>query len=265
MEHKARSLISASAVFLGLLLPLRLPEYFWYILGAVSVFCALMVFWVFGEKPSFKRLKEDWFTIIFLAFFTGATGLFAYLLPNPFIQALVIGSAGIFVYFLYQTASRLKRGYTPSIFYRNITFFAAILGVFFSINDILRWILIYDNSLTHILIIVLSFVSIFFICEFLFEVYGYETSVLYSLVLSFAISQLVWISSFWLISYPRSERITITGVPLPAITSTVLFYLFWGLSQHHLEGKLTRRVLWEYIFISSTFITILFLTAKWQP
>jgi hypothetical protein len=168
------------------------------------------------------------------------------------------------VYYLYQVASRLKRGYTPSLFLRNIISFTAILGIFFAIADILRWVLVFDNRISQVMIIVLTFFSVFIICEFLFEAQGIEKSLLYSLVLSFVISQLVWISSFWLISYPQSERITVIGVPLPAILGTVIFYLFWGLSQHRLEEKLTRRVLWEYIFISSTFILILFLTAKWR-
>lgn len=264
MEHKARSLISASVIFLGLLVPLRFPDFFWYILGGVSLMAALLVFWVFGEYPTFRRISEDWFTILFIFFFTGVTGLFAYLVPNPFIEALILGSIGFMVYYLYQVASRLKRGYTPSLFLRNIISFTAILGIFFAIADILRWVLVFDNRISQVMIIVLTFFSVFIICEFLFEAQGIEKSLLYSLVLSFVISQLVWISSFWLISYPQSERITVIGVPLPAILGTVIFYLFWGLSQHRLEEKLTRRVLWEYIFISSTFILILFLTAKWR-
>lgn len=264
MEHKARSIISAAAIFMGLLLPLRFQSFFWYILSAVSIAAAVLVFWVFAEYPSLKRIKEDWFTILFLFFFTFVVGLFSYLVPNPFVQAVILGSVGFFIYNIYQVASRLKRGYVPSLALRNIISFAAILGIFFATADVLRWVLVFDNRISQILLIIITFFSVFIICEFLFEVQGVERSLLYSLVLSLVISQLIWISSFWLISYPRGERITVIGVPMPAILGSVAFYLFWGLSHHRLEGTLTRRVLWEYIFISSSFIVILFLTAKWR-
>lgn len=249
---------------MGLLLPLRFQPQFWYILFAVATVAALFVFWVFDEYPSIKRIREDWFTILFIFLFVVVTGLFAYLVPNPFVEALLFGSIGFLVYSIYQTASRLKRGYVPSLFYRNIISFVAILEIFFGIADILRWLLVTNNRTSQILLVVLVFLLVFVVCEFLFEVQGIEKSVLYSLVLSMVISEVVWISSFWLISYPKSERITVIGVPLPAILGTVIFYLFWGLSQHRLEGNLTRRVLWEYIFISGAFVAILFLTAAWR-
>jgi hypothetical protein len=265
MEHKARSLISASFVFLGLLIPLRLANYFWYIITAVAIIGALLVFWVFAEYPSLKRLKEDWFTIVFIFFFVMAIGVFGYLVPHPIVQALILGSAGIFVYFLYMVASRLKRNYIPSLFLRNIVTLASILGVFFSIASVQKWIFATDTRLPQIAVVLITFVSVFIISEFLFEVQGFEKSLLYSLALSFALSQIVWISSFWLISYPQSERITNIGVPLPAIVGAVFYYLLWGISHHRLEQTLTRRIVWEYILIAGMFITIIFVTAKWLP
>jgi hypothetical protein len=68
-----------------------------------------------------------------------------------------------------------------------------------------------------------------------------------------------------LVSYPQSNHITNVGVPLPSILAAIFFYLFWGISQHRLEETLTRRVLWEYILISTFFIAILFATTQWLP
>lgn len=265
MEHKARSLISSSLVFLGLLMPLRLPNYFWYIIGLTALLGAMLTFWVFGEKPNLTRLKEDWFTIVFIFFFTAAIGVFGYLVPHPIVQALILGSAGIFLYFLYAVASRLKRNYVPSLFLRNLVTLASILGVFFSVSGALKGIMTSETQLPQIMVIVITFLSVFIISEFLFEVHGFERSLLYSLALSFALSQIVWISSFWLISYPQSERITNIGVPLPAIIGAVFFYLLWGISHHRLEQTLTRRIIWEYIIIAGMFIAILIITAKWMP
>lgn len=265
MEHKARSIISASLVFLGLLLPLRLPQFFWYILPAVAALGALLTFWVFSEYPNLKRLAEDWFTIVFLFVFTMAIGVFGYLVPHPIVQALILGSAGVFIYFFYLVASRLKRNYVPSLFLRNLVTLSSILGVFFSIASALKWNMAQDTRLPQIAIFLVAFISVFVISEFLFEVQGVERSLLYSLALSFTISQIVWISSFWLISYPQSERITNIGIPLPAIVGAVFFYLFWGLSHHRLEHSLSRRIVWEYIIISGMFLAILFVTAKWLP
>lgn len=265
MEHKGRSLISASFVFVGLLVPLRFPEYFWHIVIFVAACASLLTFWVFSEKPNLNRVKEDWFTLLFILVFTLNAGVFAYLIPHPIVQALLLGSIGFSVYFIYQVASRLKRNYNPSLFLRNVVSIFSMLGVFFSISNVLRWASISDNTLTQIFIIFSAFFAIFIISEFLFEVHGFESSLLYSLTFSFIVAQITWISSFWLISYPASEKAISIGVPLPAVVGTVFFYLFWGLSHHRVEGTLSRRVLWEYILISTIFLIILFLTAKWLP
>jgi hypothetical protein len=265
MEHKARSLISSSVIFLGLLVPLRLPQYFWYILIGTAFIGALLTFWVFAEAPSIRRIKEDWFTIVFSFFFILAIGLFGYLVPNPIVQAIILGSSTFFVYFIYIVASRLKRNIAPSLFLRNLVTLASILGVFFSISCVLRWILVTDNPWSQIVLIVVTFFSALVISEFLFEVQGFERSLLYSLAISFALSQIVWVSSFWLVSYPQSARVTNIGVPLPAIIGAVFFYLFWGLSHHRLDQTLTKRIMWEYILISAMFIGILIFTAKWLP
>lgn len=250
---------------MGLLLPLRFPGYFWLIIILTALFGALLIFWVFAEYPNIKRLKEDWFTIVFTFIFTTSLGVFSYLVPNPIVQALLLGTTGVFVYFIYIVAGRLKRGYTPSLMLRNISSFAAILGVFFSTASILRWVLVTNSHLAQAGLIFLTFVAVFVISEFLFEAQGFESSLLYSLAIAFGFTQILWISSFWLISYPASIRITNIGVPLPAIFGTIFFYLFWGLSHHRLETSLSRRVLWEYILISGLFVTILFATAKWLP
>lgn len=265
MEHNARSLISASFIFLGLLVPLRFPNFFWYIIVATATLGALLTFWVFAEWPNLTRLREDWFTIVFIFFFTMAIGTFGYLVPHPIVQALILGTTPFFIYFFYIVASRLKRNYLPSLFLRNLVSLAAILGIFFSISSVLRWILVTDNRFSQVVIILITFLSTFIISEFLFEVQGFEKSLLYSLALSFGLSQIVWISAFWLVSYPQSIRITNIGIPLPAIVGAVFFYLFWGLSHHRLEQTLTRRIVWEYILIAGIFLAILLTTAKWLP
>jgi hypothetical protein len=122
-----------------------------------------------------------------------------------------------------------------------------------------------DERLQQILSIILVFAVVFIICEFLFEIQGYERPVLYSLVISFMVTQIVWLSSFWIVSYPQTEKATNIGVPLPAILAAVYFYLFWGISHHRLEGTLSRRILWEYTIIAFFFTVILVLTAQWLP
>lgn len=265
MEHRVRSLISASVVFIGLLLPLRLPQYFWIIVALIAALAALFTFWVFGEKPNIARLKEDWFTVLFVGIFVFSAGLFAYLVPNIFVQALILGATGVGLYFTYLVASRLKRNYVPSLFLRNVVSLVSILGVFFAVSDALKWQLIYSDRMTQIASIVCIYISVFIISEFMFEVQGIESSILYSLVLSFAVMQIAWLSSFWLISYPESIRITNVGVPLPAILSTIYFYMFWGLTHHRLDDSLTKKIVWEYIVISSAFTAILLATAQWMP
>lgn len=265
MDHKAKSLIIAASVFLALLLPLRLPEYFWYIIGFVALASALSVFWVFNEKPNLSRFKEDWFAIVFLFVFVVSLGTFAYTMPHPFFQAILLGTTGFFVYNILQVASRVKRNYTPSMYLRNIIAMAAIVAIFFSISDITKWMMVDSAHGAQILGVVLTFIVTFLICEFMFEIQGYDRPIIYSLIIAFLISQTVLISSFWIVSYPQTKEATNVGVPLSAIFASVYFYFFWGISHHRLEGNLTRRILWEYTFIALLFTLVLIFTAQWLP
>lgn len=265
MDHKAKSLIIASGVFLGLLVPLRLPEYFWPIATAVAVLSALSVFWVFKEKPNLARFKEDWFAIVFLIVFVMSLGVFAYTMPHPIFQAIILGSTGFFVYYILQVASRIKRNYTPASYLRNIIAMAAILALFFATSDISKWMMSNQSSIVQLVAIVLAFLVTFIICEFMFEIQGYDRPVIYSLVIAFLISQIMLISSFWIITYPQTREATNIGIPLPAVFASVYYYFFWGVSHHRLEGTLTRRILWEYTFIGLLFMLVLIFTARWLP
>lgn len=265
MDHKPKSLIVGSAVFILLLLPLRLPFLFWQILILTAFLGSISLFWILDEKPNVKRFLEDWFVILFLFIFIISLGLFSYLLPHPAARALVLGSTGFFVYYILQVSSRIKRGYTPSLFLRNIITVASTLLMFFSVSNIFKFTMVYSERIFQILAIVSIFLITFLVCEFLFEIQGYKRPVLYSLVISFLISQICWFSSYWVVSYPQSEHVTNVGLPLPAIIVSIYFYLFWGIAHHRLEGNLTRKVLWEYIIIAISFLLILVLTANWIP
>lgn len=265
MELKTRSIISCVGIFLALLLPLRLPDYFWLLMIGIILGAGLLTFWIFDEKPNLKRLKEDWFTITFLAVYVVSGATFAYLVQHPLVQALLLALVALGTYYIYIVANRLKRGYKPALFFRNVTFVATLLVIFFSVTDILRYILILDSAYAGAIMLILVFASVFVACEFLFETQSFERSIIYSLTLAFAITQIVWISSYWSVSYPYSSKMALIGVPLPAVLSAIFFYLFWGLSHHRLEGTLTRKVIIEYLLISLVFTGVLFITTKWIP
>jgi hypothetical protein len=186
-------------------------------------------------------------------------------MPHPLFQAAILGSTGFFVYFILQVATRIKRNYTPSMYLRNIIAMASILALFFATSDATKWMMSSSAPIVQILAVVLIFVVTFVICEFLFEIQGYDRPVLYSLIIAFLISQIVLISSFWIVSYPQTKEAVNIGVPLPAIFASVYFYFFWGISHHRLEGSLTRRILWEYTFIGLLFMIVLIFTAQWYP
>lgn len=265
MEHRSRSVLTAILIFIELLVPLRFPNLFWYILIGASITLMAGLFWVFEEFPNWNRIKEDWFSVVFNIAFLLTAGSFSYSVANPFVQALLLGASSFAIYFNLLVASRMKRGYTPSLVLRNVSSLISILGVFMAVADILRWSMVSTAWYTAALTLVATFAAVFVVSEFLFEVQGIERSLLYSLVLAFGITQVVWVSSYWLVSYPESSHITNLGVPLPAILAAIFYYLFWGISQHRLEETLTRRVLLEYILISIVFMAILFATTQWLP
>lgn len=265
MEHKLRSLIAAAILFLFLVLPLRTPTLFWPILILTVLIGVVFLFWVFNEFPSLKRLRENWFIVVFLIVYIISVTTFAYLLSNPFVRALILGLMSFSLYYLFLIASRLKRGYKPTLYLRNIISLVAILEVFVSLSNILWWLMVNHGKNSYLVVIILAFAVTFIISEFLFEVQNIDNSIFYSLALAFGVTQNIWIANYWLVSYPKSLRITNLGVPLPAITASVFFYLFWGISHHRLEGTLTKKVIWEYILIASIFLLILIVTTEWLP
>jgi hypothetical protein len=90
----------------------------------------------------------------------------------------------------------------------------------------------------------------------------------YLLVLSLLASEFSLFGLIWIVNYPvysSSERVSLAGLPLPAIILTLIFYFVWGIFSHKIDKSLTRSVIIEYILLTAVFVFVLLVTAKWLP
>jgi hypothetical protein len=90
----------------------------------------------------------------------------------------------------------------------------------------------------------------------------------YLLTMSILASEMALISLVWIVNYPVytvTERGNLSGLPLPAILLTIVFYFVWGVFSHKIDKSLTRRVIIEYVLLTLVFVFVLLFTAKWIP
>jgi hypothetical protein len=80
------------------------------------------------------------------------------------------------------------------------------------------------------------------------------TTILYTVLFGFIISEIFLIISFWPVD-PSAKSIVLV----------VALYIFWGLFSHWLEKVLTSRIVLEYILVGLFLVAIVLLTASWLP
>jgi hypothetical protein len=91
---------------------------------------------------------------------------------------------------------------------------------------------------------------------------------LYNFIISLIIAQSAFILNYWSVNYPgyRLDKILPhLGVPVASLIILLLYYCIWGLVYYLIEGRLTKKVMYEYIFVGIIGFIFVIITTKWIP
>lgn len=231
--------------------------------------------YLLGMRPHRREIfTRSQFFILPLLFNYGSIFFISDLLGS-YLKVLVAIIAVIGNFYL---LSALKRVYDrqerSALTQRNLVITIGFLTVFFSVATIFRF---YtgtsadsDFSLPSSMVVMFVILVFYLVSYFLAWENGINLRKFmpYNLVISLLAGEVAWVSSLWVVNYPNfwnRAQSELGGVPLPAVTLTILFYVLWGVISHKADRNLNKNVLLQYFGIGILFLVILFLTARWLP
>lgn len=263
LEKKEITLLGLQ--FLGIIALFFSEKLFLPLFVANILLLVFSVLWIYDTKFNLEEIKKNWLFILMPLLYFVSTIFFMNSIKNIVLQVLLLGAYVISNYFLIRHIDfiRIEKEESPTSS-RNIVNMILLLMVFLTTVDLLNAYIFYKLPL--ILFLVLVFISVSFITYFLFLQYKIleRKSMIHIFFSAFAVTEIIWLGSFWLVNYPAS-KIGELGIPVLAVISVVSYYTFWGISHHKLTNTLTKKVLTEYIMISVVLILIILFTTKWIP
>lgn len=206
----------------------------------------------------YQDIKKTFFYPLFILpfFYPLALGLFYFLVPERFLtRILVTVFFAVTSYALFLTHNIYA---VSSI--RTIQLLRAAHAVSFFLTVVVFFILVNIIFTLHLMPYFL-FAALFLVCfplslQILWGVTLENTIssqiILFSAALAFIIAQIGSILSFWPV-IPTVAALFLAGS----------FYTFVGLSQHWLEKRLFKEILWEYIWVTFIAFLVLVFTTQW--
>lgn len=251
------------------------PSFFIWEFGSLAFITIVFWFSYFGVKPKLNEIFENSkFLIIPILFNLGAM-LFISTFFQSYVKALF--SFAIIIANLYLTVA-LKKIYNlrekAAIFQRNVVISISFLSIFFSTAALFRFyvqISITQLSLISNLLVTIAVFAVFYLVSYFL---GWQSGTdlkkfyPYNLVNALIGAEFAWVGMFWVVNYPtfgNTGKMSLGGVPLPAVALTIIFYFLWGIISQKVEKNLTRQVLTEYFLITMIFLLALIVTAHWLP
>lgn len=253
--NKRQKIVIASAVLTIGLLSTQLVNFdlrFRFItgLGILSYFLSLWALW-----EGLNRTKAV-ILMILPAFFTLAVASFYFLLPVRWLTRLPVAFAfGLFFYLLLLAQNVFNVAAIRTIpLYRaasTASFLFTLLSAFFIYNVIYAFNLFFFwNGLAVTLI---SFPLILQVLWSIDMEDNLQASIVFqSAILSLILGEFALTFSFW----PMATTIW-------SLSLASAMYVLVGLTTQLLRGKLTKRVVWEYIGLGIIVLLVGFLTTSW--
>lgn len=274
-ELQKKSLIYCFYLLIVYVAVLYFPEYF--IWEFIFISLLQLIFWIsyFNIKPNKTEIREGFkFLIIPLLFNLGSV-LFVSVFFQFGVRVVFALAAIIANYYLMVALRRVFNLQDKSaIFQRNVIISISFLSIFFGTSAIFRYFV--ELSVSEF-----NYFSTFFVVSGVFTIFylvsyflGWQSGIdmkkfyPYNLVNALIGAEIAWVGAIWVVNYPtfgNTGKISLGGVPLPAIVLTVMFYFLWGIISQKVDKNLTRQVLTEYFLITIIFLLILISTARWLP
>lgn len=222
-------------------------------IGVLTVLTPILSAWSLREALAGIR----WLTTLILpTLFTAGIGLFYFLLPSAWFSQLPIAA----LYALGIYALLLTENVFSVAAIRTIQLFRAAMAVGFLLT-LFTAFLLFDTIFSFRLwpwanAILVFLVSLPLILQGLWSVNLEERLtreiLLFSFVLTLALSEIAFIISFWPLSIAMASLFLTTGV-----------YVLLGLSQAHLQERLFRQTINEYLGVGIIVLLITLFATRW--
>lgn len=230
------------------------PRYGNQFIWVLALFAAAFTAFSLGED--LPRRKQVVVILLPPVLFTLAVGLFYFVLPARWATRILMLTT--FAFGFYATLL-VQNIYVISVA-RSIKLLQAAKTIGFLLAVISAFGLYYIlySLHAHLVFVVLGIFGISFllIISVIWSValadFVGKTELLHTVILTLALTEIGTFMTFWPVS-----------VAFAAIFLAGNFYTFVGLSQHWLENRLFKRVLWEFVWVTALLFLILFFTARW--
>lgn len=252
---KRQKFVSSSIVLAVGLLFVQYTEvaYRYLAIAGLMILTAVLTLWSLAEALG----KIRWVTTIILpTLFTGAVGLFYFLLPAVWYSKLPIA----FLFALGMYALLLTENIFSVAAIRTIQLFRAASAVGFLLT-LLTAFLLYDTIFSfrlsfwsNSLLVAAVSLPLFFhgLWSVNLEEMFTRRLLLYTLILSLILAEAALIISFYPLTIAMSSLFLTTGV-----------YLLLGLSQASLAERLFRQTVYEYLGVGIIVLLIMLFTTNW--
>ncbi len=240
--HYLKSFFVALVLFAGLELLTRSYDYFWWFFSGLALFVIITSAYILRHD-----FKERGWSITILPFIYFLSLLFFHLfIPKGIWQHLFAVAFSLSYFFLIARAIHFAFP-TWNWFFTYFTIFflaASSFGLFFHLYF----------PVWAVCLIVLT--GSFFLSYQLFRraKVAHFRQILFALIISFILSQIMWTLSFLPVNY-----VTTGGVIF------ISFYVLGELVNHYFHYTLKRKIILEYIFLSVLTIFLIFLSTRWKP
>lgn len=257
MPNKFLALITSLLLVSCLILLNRKIEWFFWISLVLFFIMAGSVFLVLKPKISnviFWELRKDLFfwKVLFLGmFFLFGGVIFFLILKNPLYKNIFLFLT-LILWFLFFLKIEKRKNFFLSEYLILISSFFWFVGL-----SVIPFYAEMNLWLFTFLIGAITFILSFLFFLWSQDLFTKETLnffVLYSVILALLNFQIAWVIGY---------------LPLGYIVNGTIFFLsfftFLGIVKEYLQKNLSRKIFFEYLGISLTFLLILFLTAQWKP
>lgn len=254
-SKRVKFVISTAVLTFGLLITyLAGPSYTNHSLVALIVLSSLCT--VFSLWVDLPRRKQVIIILLPIVLFTAACFLFYFVLPARWatrIIMLLVFALGFYALLLVQNIYSISVSRTIKLLQaaRTIGFLLAVtsaFGLYYTLYSLHTYIPLLAAGIFSIsFMLILSVIWGVSYKEFVGKM-----ELLHTFILTLVITQIGVLLTFW--------PVTVT---FAAIFLAGFFYTFVGLSQHWLEHRLFKRVLWEYIWVAVVLVLVLFFTTRW--
>lgn len=254
LSKRAKFVLSTSILTFALLIAFLLgPDFEQRSIVIVAFLSLFLTLFSLSDDLSGKKWM---FVILLPVLFTITSGLFYFLLPSRWLTRIIM----LFIFAIGFYAILLVENIYIVSSVRSIKLLHAARTIGFLLSVVCAfglYSILYSLHAPFLYVGVAIFViSVLLIIPIIWSVSLKDTleknELFHVLVLALVLSEIGMFITFWPVS-----------TTFASIFLAGNFYTLVGVSQHWLENRLFKRVLWEFLWVAVILVVVLFFTTKW--